>query len=48
MKFYTRKGKLPNDHPRAPSYTIIGVKMAWEQMISGLSALRNLFKRKKL
>ena len=48
MKFYAKKGKLPgDDHPKAPNYAIIGVKMTWEQMISGFSKIAGWFKRKK-
>lgn len=48
MKFYVKKGKLPgDDHPKAPNYTMIGIKMSWEQMTNKLSAIANIFKRKK-
>ena len=49
MKFYTKKGKLPGDekYEKAPNYTIIGVKMTWEQMINGLKAIGSMFRSKK-
>jgi len=48
MKFYAKKGKLPgDDHPKAPNYAIIGVKMTWQEMIRILSKLKTLTRRKK-